>query len=73
MDAGPRRLLYRIEMRIAQECGRELAVRPLSADPAVNAWGAGLVRAWKQVRKLRETGHVVNLDNDDDTTMRATE
>ena len=65
MEERARKLLYRLEMRIAQECGRELALRPLSQDPAANAWGNGLVRAWKQVRKLRETGLVVNFDNED--------
>jgi len=62
MQGRARRLLYRLEMRIAQECGRELAMRPFSADPAANAWGNGLVRAWKQIRKLRETGEIINFD-----------
>ena len=77
MRAEGRRLLYRIETRIAQACGRELADRDtnirnrqaqsigdINAD---DAWAAGLIRAWKQIRRLRETGEVVNVDEEDRT------
>jgi hypothetical protein len=65
MDSDARRLLYRLEMRIAQMCGSELVNRERRiADN--DAWARGLIRAWRQVRWLREHGTLTNFEDKDE-------
>jgi cytosine/adenosine deaminase-related metal-dependent hydrolase len=59
MQIDARRLLFRVEMRIAQMTGRELTTRDPSATN--NAWSIGLIRTWKQVRRLHETGELIDF------------
>lgn len=71
MNIEGRQMLFRIEMRLAHETGYEMSVRTRPTD-AEAAYIEGLLRAWRQVRHLRETGKVIEFNEHGIPQQRAT-